>query len=178
MKPLKMTALYAAIPILIFLFSSCASQRPPVKPVDHVDLDRYTGKWYEIAAYPKRFEKGCQCTTAEYMMCDRGYVMVRNRCRKGGRGADTSEANGKAFVTKNSGNAKLKVQFFWPFRAKYWIIDLGADYSYTVVSDPKRRSLWVLSRTPHMSDDVYTDIITRIKYQGLDEKKLKKTVQE
>jgi len=80
-------------------------------------------------------------------------------------------------VQPNSGNAKLKVQFFFPIRAKYWIIDLADDYSYAVVSHPSRKYLWILSRTPHMSDTVYAGIIARLKEKGLDISRLKRTVQ-
>ncbi|MCE9538840.1 MAG: lipocalin family protein, partial [Bacteroidetes bacterium] len=82
-----------------------------------------------------------------------------------------------AFVEKNSGNAKLKVQFFWPFTGKYWIIDLAHDYSYAVVSHPNRKYLWILSRTPKMDDLVYQQIISRLKEKGFDLTKLQITKQ-
>ena len=83
---------------------------------------------------------------------------------------------GKAFVEKDSGNAKLKVQFFWPFRGKYWIIDLADDYSYAVVSHPNKKYLWILSRTPQMDAQVYEQILLRLKSKGFDLDKIQKTV--
>jgi apolipoprotein D and lipocalin family protein len=88
-----------------------------------------------------------------------------------------SKIKGKAFVEKGSNNAKLKVQFFWPFRGKYWIIDLADDYSYAVVSHPNRKYLWILSRTPKMDPQVYKGILERARQQGLDVSKLNMTVQ-
>ncbi|HTL81148.1 MAG TPA: lipocalin family protein, partial [Bacteroidia bacterium] len=69
--------------------------------------------------------------------------------------------------------AKLKVQFFWPFKASYWIIALADDYSYAVVSHPGRKYLWILSRTSKMEDTVYAQIISRLKEMDFDVSKIK-----
>ncbi|HET9431383.1 MAG TPA: lipocalin family protein [Chitinophagaceae bacterium] len=148
-----------------------------LQTVPSVDLNKYAGKWYEIAAYPQRFQKGCHATTAEYSLSEKGYVIVVNRCYKDSINGKPSSIKGKAFVQKNSGNAKLKVQFFWPFKGKYWIIDLANDYSYAVVSHPNRKYLWILSRTPKMEKSVYQQILGRLKEKGFDLSKLKLTPQ-
>lgn len=148
-----------------------------LKTVPSVDLKKYAGKWYEIAAYPQRFQKGCYCTTAEYSISEKGYVIVENRCNRFSITGKESYIKGKAFVEANSGNAKLKVQFFWPFKAKYWIIDLATDYSYAVVSHPNKKYLWILSRTPKMNQAVYDEIIARLEVKGFDLTKLQITVQ-
>ena len=153
------------------------AQHPELQTVPHVDVKKYSGKWYEIASFPQIFQKGCHCTTAEYTMTDKGYLIVENRCNRDSINGKPSYIKGKAFVEKNSGNAKLKVQFFFPFRAKYWIIDLADDYSYAVVSHPNRKYLWILSRTPKMSDAVYQKILTRLKERGFDLAKLQVTQQ-
>ena len=149
-----------------------------VQTVTNVDLKKYVGKWYEIASYPMRFQKGCTCTTAEYTATDKGYIIVENRCSKDSVNGKQSYVKGKAFVEKNSGNAKLKVQFFWPFKAKYWIIDLADDYNYAVVSHPDKKYLWILSRTPKMSDITYDQITNRLLVKGFDLNKLQKTIQK
>jgi apolipoprotein D and lipocalin family protein len=149
----------------------------PLQTTAYVDLKKYAGKWYEIASFPQRFQKGCHCTTAEYTLSEKGYVIVKNSCRKNSMTGKLKSIRGKAFVVKGSGNAKLKVQFFWPIRGKYWIIDLAEDYSYAVVSHPNRKYLWILSRTPVMDDVVYGQILSRLKEKGLDIEKLKKTPQ-
>lgn len=158
------------------MFSN-TSQAQMLQTVLYVDLSKYAGKWYEIASYPQRFQKGCHCTTAEYTLSEKGYVIVENRCNKDSVTGKQSYIKGKAFVVENSGNAKLKVQFFWPFRAKYWIIDLASDYSYAVVSHPNRKYLWILSRSSKMEDSVYQQIISRLKAKGFDLSKLQKTEQ-
>jgi apolipoprotein D and lipocalin family protein len=148
-----------------------------LQTVPFVDLKKYSGKWYEIASYPQRFQKGCHCTTAEYTATDKDYVIVENRCNKDSVTGKQSYIKGKAFIEKNSGNAKLKVQFFWPFTGKYWIIDLADDYSYAVVGHPNRNYLWILSREPKMKEEIYLQILSRIKDKGFDLSKIQKTVQ-
>jgi apolipoprotein D and lipocalin family protein len=148
-----------------------------LETVPSVDLKKYAGKWYEIASYPQRFQKGCHCTTAEYTLSEKGFVIVENRCNKDSINGKQSYIKGKAFVVKNSGNAKLKVQFFWPFTGKYWIIDLAEDYSYSVVSHPNKQYLWILSRTPTMDESVYLQIISRLKSKGFNLSKIQKTHQ-
>ena len=149
----------------------------PLQTVPFVDITKYAGKWYEIASYPQRFQKGCHCTTAEYTFSEKGYVIVENKCNKDSVNGKQSYIKGKAFVMKDSGNAKLKVQFFWPFKADYWIIDLADDYSYAVVSHPSRKYLWILSRTPKMDNNVYMKILSRLKEKGFDLTKLQVTQQ-
>ncbi len=148
-----------------------------LETVPFVDLDKYAGKWYEIASYPQRFQKGCHGTTATYTNRGQGYIIVENRCNKGSLTGKKSYIKGKAFVEKNSGNAKLKAQFFWPFKGRYWIIDLAGDYSYAVVSHPNRKYLWILSRTSQMSEPVYIEILKRLEKKGFDLSNLQKTEQ-
>jgi apolipoprotein D and lipocalin family protein len=161
--------------LLIMIFKDSVGQS--VTTVPFVDINKYAGKWYEIASFPQRFQKGCNATTAEYTATDKGYLIVENRCNKGSLNGKQSYIKGKAFVEKNSGNAKLKVQFFWPFRAKYWIIDLADDYSFAVVGHPNRKYLWILSRTPIMNQEVFQQILDRLRYMGFDITKLQLTEQ-
>ena len=153
-------------------------KKSELKTVPFVDVQRYAGKWYEIASFPQSFQKGCHCTTAEYSPTDKGYLIVENRCNKGGTKGSLSSIKGKAFIQDITGNAQLKVQFFWPFRGKYWIIDLAPDYSYAVVSHPNRKYLWILSRTPKMSETTYNGILARLKANDFDLTELQRTVQE
>lgn len=162
---------------LIFLIPAIMNSQV-LQTVSKVDLKKYSGKWFEIASFPQRFQKGCHCTTAEYTISEKGYVIVENRCNRDSVNGKQSYIKGKAFVEKDSGNAKLKVQFFWPFKAKYWIIDLADDYSYAVVSHPNKKYLWILSRTPKMELETYQNIILRLKENGFDLTKIVMTVQK
>lgn len=168
-------------PVLLSLFFSLFASfsiAQDLQTVPYVDLNRYAGKWYEIASFPQRFQKGCTATMAEYSLTDKGFVIVENRCNKDSINGKPTYIKGKALIVKNSGNAKLKVQFFWPFRGKYWIIDLADDYSYAVVGHPNRKYLWILSRTAKMDDTTYQQITTRGKAMGFDISKLAITKQK
>jgi apolipoprotein D and lipocalin family protein len=159
------------------LLQSCKTTST-LTTVKEVNIEKYTGIWYEIAAYPTRFEKNCYCTTAEYTLSEKGYVIVENRCRKDSVNGPKTGIKGKAFVVKNSNNSKLRVQFFWPFRGDYWIIGLASDYSWAVVSSPDRNYLWILSRAKTIDEATYKSIMELVVNKGLDPKRLKKTEHE
>ncbi|MCC9137134.1 lipocalin family protein [Pontibacter silvestris] len=160
-----------------FVINSCSNSHPPLETVPHVDLDRYMGIWYEIAALPQRYEKGCHCVIAEYKLNPEGYVNVINSCRKGGPNKKLDQAEGKAFLVEGSNNSKLKVQFFWPFKGDYWILELAPDYSYAMVGSPDRESLWFLSRSPAISEELYNRLVKQAKSKGFPVEKLRMTDQ-
>jgi apolipoprotein D and lipocalin family protein len=176
--PAKRKGLWLLAALLItglIIMATTRKELPELKTVPRVDLNKYAGKWYEIASFPQRFQKGCHCTTAEYTLSEKGYVIVENRCNKDSVNGKESYIKGKAFVEEGTGNAKLKVQFFWPFRGKYWIIDLANDYSYAVVGHPNREYLWILSRTPEMNTETYKQILLRLSENGFDVNRLQVT---
>lgn len=169
------------IVVLLIIFSafwSSCKNYPPLEVVKNVDLKRYIGKWYEIARLPHSFEKNCYCVTAEYQFTDKDYIKVINSCKKGSSKGEISIANGKAFIVENSNNAKLEVQFFWPFKGDYWIIELADDYSYAMIGHPNREYFWILSRTPKIDDELYNSLLLKAKDKGFDITKIIKTVQE
>jgi apolipoprotein D and lipocalin family protein len=177
-KPLRTTTSIFAV-LTCFIAIGCARSAgtagkdlPPVKTVDKVDLSRYIGVWYELAHYPFWAQKNCHCTTATYGLRPDGRISVLNQCRKGGCDGKLKTAHAVAWVVDKETNAKLKVRFFWPFTGDYWIIDLGKNYEYAVVSNPNRSYLWILSRTPEMASKVYEGILKRITEQGFDPAKL------
>ena len=162
---------------LLCLLCACASPGPPpakLQVVPKVDLGRYAGRWYEIASFPQSFQRGCTDSRADYRLRDDGTVEVLNSCLRDGR-VDT--AKGEAWVVDKGTGAKLKVSFFWPFRGDYWVIELGGDYEYAVVSAPSMKYLWILSRTPQMDERRYREIVGRLQEQGFDVAKLGRTPQ-
>lgn len=138
---------------------------PPLETVPQVNLQRYLGRWYEVARYPNRFQQGCQESSADYSLRKDGEIEVLNSCRDTDSGK-IRQARGRAWVVDTVSNAKLKVSFFWPFRGDYWIIDLGTDYEYAVVGTPDRNYFWILSRSPQISDELYGQILQRAERQG------------
>jgi apolipoprotein D and lipocalin family protein len=151
---------------------------PPLEVVPSVDLGRYVGKWYEIASVPVSQQRGCSCTTAEYSLSEDGTIRVVNTCRKGGPEGEISSVDGKAFVVPNSNNAKLKVQFFWPFRGDYWILELDTGYRYALVGTPNRKYFWILSRTPEMDESLLNGLLGKAAQKGFDTAKAQRTVQD
>jgi apolipoprotein D and lipocalin family protein len=156
---------------------SARAQDKPLDVVNRVDLARYVGTWYEIATIPQRFQKGCVGVTATYSLRPDGKIRVINRCRKNTLGGELRDIEGKAWVVDKSTNAKLKVQFFWPFSGDYWIIELDSDYRWAVVGHPNRNHLWILSRTPQMEQALYDDLLDRIGNKGYDIARIKQTLQ-
>jgi apolipoprotein D and lipocalin family protein len=163
---------------LALLLAGCAHtpEGPPLRTVESVDVKRYMGRWYEIATIPMSFQKGCVGVTADYTLRPDGEVDVVNTCRKETLDGPERSVKGKAWVVDPS-NAKLEVQFFWPFHGSYWIIDLDPAYGWAVVGHPSREYLWILSRTPQMDPATYDGILARLRGQGYDVSRLVKTAQ-
>lgn len=151
-----------------------ATKNEPLETVDHVEIEKYLGKWYEIATFPQSFEKGCTHTTAEYSLREDGKIAVRNSCLVDGK---LKTAEGIAVVKDNKTNAKLAIQFTWLFSGKYWIIGLAPDYSYAVVGHPNRKYLWILGRKPVMDAMTYNHLVLLAAGEGFDVRKLVKTKQ-
>lgn len=119
--------------------------------VTNLDVDRYLGKWYEIARFPNTFERGCVGVTAEYSMRSDGEVNVKNTCVNGTLDGSVEVANGRARV---EGPGRLSVTFVpWlPFaRGDYWVLYIDADYSVAVVGAPKGTTGWILARNPQIT---------------------------
>lgn len=149
---------------------------PPV--VGAVDLERYSGRWFEIARYDVRFQRGCEGVTAQYQPMENGEIEVINACRRGGLDGELDTVTGRARIVDGSNGAKLKVSFFGPFFfGDYWVIDLAEDYSWAVVSEPRGRFLWLLSRTPQMDQDVLDARLAWLSAQGYDTRALRFTEQ-
>lgn len=141
---------------------------PPLQTVERVEIERYLGRWFEIARYDHRFERGCAGVTADYALRDDGGIDVTNTCYQDGLDGPVETANGRARIADEATNAQLEVSFFGPFWGDYWIIDLAEDYSWAIVSEPEGRYLWILSRTPQMDEDTLGDRLAWLEAQGFD----------
>jgi apolipoprotein D and lipocalin family protein len=166
--------LKTVLPILAaaILGAGCSAPQSPQSPlptVSSLDLQRYGGKWIEIARYENRFEEGCAGASADYTLSE-GKIGVLNRCYDA-NGTLIGEAKGKAYATDPS-NTKLKVTFFWPFYGDYQVIMLADDYRYSVVGEPSRNYLWILSRHPKLCDQDKHRILSELPRLGYDPTKL------
>lgn len=156
-----------------------AADLPPLQTVKTVDLQRYLGTWYEIARTPFGIQdRNCaRETTATYSARADGAIDVLNRCLR----ADGTvfAAQGLATVVDRDTNARLVVTFLpaslrWlPVgRGDYWVLELGPDYSYVVIGEPRRRYLWILARAPRMDAATFSGIVARLPSLGYDPARL------
>ncbi|MGD8588580.1 MAG: lipocalin family protein [Chromatiales bacterium] len=155
-----------AFMIVVLGLVACTGLPQGVKPVDGFDLDRYLGKWYEIARLDHGFERGLIRVSAEYSLRDDGGVEVLNR---GYSPADKQwkKATGKAYFVGGSDEGYLKVSFFGPFYGSYVVFGLDqVDYQYAFVAGYDKSYLWLLSRTPKVNEELLKRFVDRAKALG------------
>jgi apolipoprotein D and lipocalin family protein len=171
---MQRNSLLLSVLLLAAPLSTLAQQA--VQSVPAVDLARYSGKWFEIASFPMFFQRNCVAdSTAEYSAADDGALRVYNRCRTE-KGFD--DATGKATVVPGFGNSRLKVSFFWPFKADYWVLGLDPEYRWAVVGNPNHKYLWLLSRTPQLPQPLLDAALAAAQAQGYDLSQLHYTPQQ
>ncbi len=157
---------------------ACQSPAPRLEVVPNLDLDRYAGVWYEIASFPQRFQEGCVATQAEYTLRDDGTVRVVNQCRDETFDGELRRIEGRAWAPNPAeSEGKLLVEFFWPFRGKYWVIALDPEYRHAVVGHPSRDYLWILARERTLPRDTHDALLDRIEAAGFDLARLVPTPQ-
>ncbi|MFM2480429.1 lipocalin family protein [Celerinatantimonas sp. YJH-8] len=161
----------SALWLLLLTLSGCTGIPAHVTPVTPFDANRYLGKWYEIARLDHSFEAGLTQVSANYSLRHDGGLNVLNR----GFNPKTQQwkqAQGKAFWVRDPNTGYLKVSFFGPFYGAYVIFSLGADYQYAMVSGPSHDYLWLLARTPQVSERLKTRFISQAKQRGFDTQKI------
>jgi apolipoprotein D and lipocalin family protein len=167
-------ALGALVACAIGLRRKAGNARVP-EPAKSVDLDRYAGHWYEFARYDNHFERGRDYVTADYAKRDDGLISVINTGREGALGP-RRVARGKARVTPESHNAKLKVSFFGPFYVgDYWVLDHADDYHWSIVGEPSGTYLWILTRDAKPSGELQHALLERVRALGYDLSMLRRT---
>ena len=163
------------------------AERPPspVEVVPAVDLERYAGRWYEVARLPNRFQDDCACcVTATYTLREDGRLTVVNACRTADGGSKSVEGEAR-LASKDGPTSKLKVRFAPRFLSflgfvwgDYWILDLAGDYSHALVGSPDCKYLWVLSRKITMEEEAYARILEKAARMGFDVRRVQRTVPE
>lgn len=152
--------------ILTLLLTGCTGIPEGVTAIDGFEVNRYLGKWYEIARLDHRFERGLSRITAEYRLREDGGIDVINR----GYNAETGEweqAEGRAYFIASPTTGRLKVSFFGPFYGGYNIIGLDKqNYAYALVAGPDRSYLWILSRTPTLDRGILVRLIDKANSLG------------
>ena len=158
--------------LTVFVLTACVGIPEGVAPVRNFDLNRYLGKWYEIARLDHSFERGLEHVTAEYTLRQDGGVTVLNK----GYSPDTKQwktAMGKAYFVDHANEGHLKVSFFGPFYGSYVVFELDENnYEYAFVSGPNKSYLWLLARTPNLQQEIIEKFKTKSKDLGFDTSKL------
>jgi len=177
-----------AFAALIFIFTlgsfvSGQTEKPaPPTAVSSLDAAKFAGTWYEIAAFSNKFQRKCIANiTMKYTVKSGGYDVVNNCLEKDGT---TKTAKGSVKFADKTASGKMKIRFasgFFSFLPGVWedhlVLDLGENYDYAVIGEPKREYLWIISRKPEMSDAQYQQILRRTEKQGYNPAKLLKTPQ-
>jgi lipocalin len=162
-----MKKLFCVVLMILGLVSCGGQLTVDNSVVDSLDLNRYIGEWYEIARFDHSFERGMDFCKANYSLKEDGTVEVLNTGIKDG---EPKGAKGKGKLTDTP--ALLRVSFFGPFYADYRVMLLASDYQYALVGSGSDDYLWILSRTPRLSDEAKTELLSEAKRRGYDIEKL------
>lgn len=162
---------------VVIALSVCAGNGPEMKTVDYVDIDRFMGPWYVIANIPTFLEKGAYNAVETYSLNDDGTIATTFTFRKDSFDGKAKEYNPKAFVLDTETNARWGMRFVWPIKADYRIVYLDDDYTMTVIARQKRDFVWIMARTPTISDAAYDNLVTFVESIGYDPNLLQRVPQ-
>jgi len=152
--------------LIPMFLSACAGIPDGASPVTGFDINRYLGRWYEIARLDHSFERGLEQVTADYSYRDDGGIHVVNRGYDP-RKHKWKEAIGRAYFVADPAVGRLKVSFWGPFYGGYNIIDLDqTDYSYALVCGPDTSYLWILARNSHMNESLKSELLDKARTLG------------
>ncbi len=161
---------YLWIAVCYFL-SGCLAVPDGIEPVDNFELNRYLGDWYEIARLDHSFERGLEAVKAEYSLRDDGGIRVINSGRDS-KSQVAQQAEGRAYFVEEPNLGHLKVSFFGPFFGSYVIFELDENYQYAFIAGNSRDYLWLLARTPEVSEELIDQFISRASLLGFDTSQL------
>lgn len=167
-----------ALSLLALVGCSHMPKHPPLRTVDHVDLNRFMGDWYVIGTIPWFVEKNNVGTMDIYNLRPDGKIDIRYAFHKKSLDAPRQEMKATASVINSKTNAEWAVQFLWPFKAPFLIIDLTPDYKTTTIGYPDRSLIWIMSREPVMSENDYTAALEKARSQGYDIARIVKVPQK
>jgi apolipoprotein D and lipocalin family protein len=158
--------------LLVLFISGCVGIPKNVSPISNFNLEKYLGKWYEIARLDHSFERELTRVTADYSLRKDGGIRVLNRGYSE-KEAKWKEVEGRAYFVKQPDQGYLKVSFFGPFYGSYVIFELDHEgYQYSLVSGPDKSYLWILARGPEIGDELKTALIEKAAKLGFDTNKL------
>ena len=149
-----------------------------LETVDYVDLEKFMGDWYVIANIPTFIEKGAVNAIESYRLDSKGRVKTTFTFRKGSKNGPEKEYNPMGFIYDKKTNAEWRMQFLWPFKSPFLIIDLDEDYTYTVIGIPSRKYVWIMARNHSLDEKIYNNIVSNLKKVGYDISQIQKIEQD
>jgi len=163
--------------LALSLITGCATSLPPLRTVERVDLKRFMGTWYVIAAIPTFIETDAFNSVESYRLDADGTVDTTFTFRKGAFDGPLKTYNPRGFIVDTASNATWGMQFIWPIKAEYLITHLSDDYGQTVIGRNKRDYVWIMARSPQIPEADYERIVAELAAQGYDVTKLRKVPQ-
>lgn len=163
-------------PTLFLLALHCATPQPMPRAAK-VDLPRFMRKWYVIANIPTFIEKGAHNAVEEYTLNTDGDIDTVFTFNADGFEGKVKRYTPKGFVVDRVSNAEWKMQFLWPFKSEFLISYLKEDYSQTVIGRTSRDYVWIMARTPQISDSDYAAMIEFLAANGYDVSKIQRVPQ-
>ncbi len=134
--------------------------------IPNVDVQKFLGRWYQIARNPLPFEPlDCVCAQQTLSLNNQGDIDVYNSCNVGSTDGPLQDISGVAYSQNSVTNSKFTVDFGLPVSGQYWVIAVASDYAWAVVSDPTKRSLYILSKTPQLKLQSYTKALAEASRQ-------------
>ena len=173
-----MRLLKVLVPTVVLLVVSACKTAEPMPVVDAVDLDRFMGDWYVIANIPTFIETDAYNPVETYHLNADGTVATTSAFNEGEFSGERKEYNPKGFVVEGTGNAIWGMQFIWPFKADYRIVYLDDNYEQTIIGRNARDYVWVMARTPQISDADYSELISVVESLGYELTNLRKSPHE
>lgn len=161
-----------------FLSLLGCSSYPPIRTETQVDIDRFMGDWYVIANIPTWIEKGAHNAVESYKLNADGSIATTFTFRQDSFEGEQKTYHPTGYVVDKQSNAIWGMQFIWPFEADYRIVYVSADYSQTIIGRIKRDYVWIMARTPTISDSDYQKLMQLIKDQGYDTAQIQKVPQQ
>ncbi|MEX1199872.1 MAG: lipocalin family protein [Methylophaga sp.] len=164
--------------VLMFMLAGCSASQPPIRTESSVDLAEFMGDWYVIANIPTFIEKGAHNSFESYEMNDDGTIATTFRFRKNGFDGEEKTYHPKGYVKEDGSNAIWGMQFIWPIKADYRIVYLNDDYTQTIIGRQQRDYVWIMARTPNISDRDYADLLEMLENEGYDISQIQKVPQQ
>lgn len=174
---------FVSAPLLLsslLLMTACQSNpaRNSIAPVQQVDLNKYMGKWYVLAHIPAFIEKGAFNAVESYTLNADSEIETTFTFRKGSFEGPEKTYTPKGFVRDAQSNAVWDMQFVWPVKAEYLIASLNGDYTQTIVARNKRDYVWIMARTPQISEQDYNALFEKVRSYGYDMTRLRRVPQK